>query len=116
MDADGANQRRVTNDGARDLVPRWLPDGSLVYVSSGRRVTIMRLGAAGAVPVAESPDPIVSLAASADGTRIAYVVGRMLDRAGSRVEYRLIVQALEGGTAPTVLRAAAGDQIATPSF
>lgn len=116
MDADGANQRRVTNDGARDLLPRWLPDGSLVYVSSGRRVTIMRLGAAGAVPVAESPDPIVSLAASADGTRIAYVVGRMLDRAGSRVEYRLIVQALEGGTAPTVLRAAAGEQIATPSF
>lgn len=116
MDADGANQRRLTNDGARDLLPRWLPDGSLLYVSSGRRVTIMRLGAAGAVPVAESPDPVVSLAASTDGRHIAYVVGRMLDRAGSRVEYRLIVQPLEGGTAPTVLRAAAGEQVATPSF
>jgi uncharacterized protein YjdB len=116
MDTDGANQRRVTNDGARDLLPRWLPDGSLLYVSSGRRVTIMRLGPAGAVPVAESPDPIVSLAASPDGRRMAYVVGRMLDRAGSSVEYRLIVQPLEGGTAPTVLRAAAGEQIATPSF
>ena len=48
--------------------------------------------------------------------RIAYVTGRMLDRSGARVEYRLIVQPLSGGGAPLTLRFAAGEQVATPSF
>ncbi|HEU4828624.1 MAG TPA: Ig-like domain-containing protein [Gemmatimonadales bacterium] len=117
MGPDGGNQRRVTNDDARDQSPRWLPDGSLLYVSSRQRgAVIMRLGPAGAVPVVESPDPILSLAAAPDGRRIAYVAGRMLDRGGSRIEYRLVVQPLEGGAASTALRLAPGDQVATPSF
>jgi Tol biopolymer transport system component len=116
MNVDGSDQRRLTDDGARDQLPRWLPDGSLLYVSSGRGARIMRLGEGGAAAVVESPDPIVGLAASGDGMRIAYVTGRMLDRSGSRVEYRLVVQPLSGGGAPLTLRFAPAEQVATPSF
>ena len=116
MDADGGNPQRLTSDGARDQLPRWLPDGSLLYVSWGRGARIMRLAPDGAVTVLESPDPIVGLAASRDGARIAYVAGRMLDRSGSRVEYRLVLQPLRGGGAPVTLRFAPGEQVATPSF
>ncbi|MGE5925939.1 MAG: Ig-like domain-containing protein, partial [Gemmatimonadota bacterium] len=116
MDADGGNERRLTTGSARDQLPRWLPDGSLLYVSWERGARIMRLGPDGVVTVLESPDPIVALAASADGARIAYVAGRALDRSGSRVEYRLVVQSLVGGGPPVTLRFAPGEQVATPSF
>lgn len=116
MDPDGSNQRRVTNDAARDQLPRWLPDGSLVYVASRQRgAVIMRLGPGGAVPIVESPEPIVALSASPEGDRIAYVAGRMLDRAGARIEYRFAVQPLAGGP-PTMLPLPPGEQVATPSF
>ena len=116
MDAEGGNQQRLTTGSARDQLPRWLPDGSLLYVSWERGARIMRLGPNGVVTVLESPDPIVALAASADGGRIAYVAGRSLDRSGSRVEYRLVVQSLAGGGPPVTLRFAPGEQVATPSF
>jgi hypothetical protein len=116
MDPEGANQRRVTTSRDRDLLPRWLPDGSLLYVTAGRGAVITRLGPAGAAPIATSPDPIVALAASPDGTRIAYVTGRMLDRGGPRVEYRLVTRSLAAGATPAVLPVAPGEQIATPSF
>lgn len=116
MDPDGSNQRRLTNDAARDQLPRWLPDGSLVYVASRQRgAVILRLGPAGAVPIVESPDPIVALAAAPEGDRIAYVAGRMLDRGGSRIAYRLAMQSLAGGP-PALLPLAPGEQVATPSF
>ena len=116
MDFDGGNQQRLTDDRARDQLPRWLPDGSLLYVSWGRGAKIMRRGPNGATAVVESPDPIVALAASPDGARIAYVTGRTLDRSGSRVEYRLVMQPLEGDGLPVALRFAPGEQVATPSF
>jgi hypothetical protein len=116
MDPDGSNQRRLTNDAARDQLPRWLPDGSLVYVASRQRgAAILRLGPAGAVQIVESPDPIVALAAAPEGDRIAYVAGRMLDRGGARIAYRLAIQSLAGGP-PTLLPLAPGEQVATPSF
>ena len=40
----------------------------------------------------------------------------MLDRGGSRIEYRLVVQPLEAGAPATALRLAPGEQVATPSF
>ena len=33
---DGAGLRRLTNDGAADVVPRWSPDGTLIAFSSDR--------------------------------------------------------------------------------
>ncbi|HEX6644644.1 MAG TPA: Ig-like domain-containing protein, partial [Gemmatimonadales bacterium] len=116
--ADGGNVQRVTTNPAREHYPRWLPGGVLAYVADAARggSAIVRLGAEGASRIVESPDPIVSLAVAPDGSRIAWVAGRMLDRSGSEIEYRLEVRPLAGTAAPIVIRGAPAEQLATPSF
>jgi hypothetical protein len=118
MGIDGGNPERLTTSPAREQAPRFLPGGDLLYVTDRSRggSAVMRLGASGAVPIVESPDPIVSLAVARDGSRIAFVTGRMLDRSGSRIEYRLVIHALGADVAPVAVRLLPGERIATPSF
>jgi hypothetical protein len=37
--ADGAGLRQITNDSFDDLMPEWLPDGGIAFVSTRRRAT-----------------------------------------------------------------------------
>lgn len=118
MGIDGGNAERLTTSPAREQSPRFLPSGDLLYVTDRPRggSAVMRLGASGAVPIVESPDPIVSLAVARDGSRIAFVTGRMLDRTGSRIEYRLVIHGLGAEVAPVAVRLLPDERIATPSF
>ena len=74
--------RRLTRTKERESNPRFLPDGTLVYVMEGsgraKGSRIMRLapGAAEPTPLLVTEYPIHSLDVSADGSRAIYVVGQ----------------------------------------
>jgi hypothetical protein len=117
MPIDGGEARRLTRTGDKEAQPRYLPDGTLVYVvSHGKGSRIMRTAAGSETAVAlETEQPIASLAVSRDGRRVAYVTGRLADVAKPKARFGFFVQPLAGGPALAVpLRA--GEQVVNPSF
>ena len=117
MPLDGGEARRLTRTGDKEAQPRYLPDGTLIYVvSHGKGSRIMRTAGGSETAVAlETEQPIASLAVSRDGRRVAYVTGRLADVAKPKARFGLFVQPLAGGTAVAVpLRA--GEQVVNPSF
>ena len=121
MDFDGSSLRRITKSSPRDSNPRFFPTGDLLYVtersgkSKGSRV--MRGGAAGtAGQLFETDQPIASLTLSRDGTRVAYVVGRLADASKGRVEFNLFLQSTAPGSEPVAVPIRPGEQILNPSF
>lgn len=118
MDIGGSNARRLTTTPQREQHPRAFPNGDLLYVVERPKggAAIVRHGMGGLVTLVELPDPILSLALSADGTRLAYIAGRAAERGDGRIEYRLVVQRAEADPAPLTLRLGANEQPATPSF
>src|SRR5690606_13476319 len=118
MDADGGNARRLTDTREREQLPRFLPNGDIVFLRdrSGGGTDIIRLGQDGASVLTESEDPVLGLAVARDGNEITYVTGRMPDRSGTRIEYRLVTQQLTVGATPVVIRFEPGEQVATPSY
>ena len=118
MPLDGGEARRLTRTGDKESQPRFLPDGTLVYVvghSKGSRV--MRTTTAGESAVLfETEQPIASLAVSRDGRRTAYVTGRLADLSKPKARFALFLQPLTGGGAPGAVPPRAGEQVVNPSF
>jgi uncharacterized protein YjdB len=117
MPLDGGEARRLTRTGEKEAQPRYLPDGTLVYVvSHGKGSRVMRTAGGSETAVAfETEQPIASLAVSRDGRRVAYVTGRLADLAKPRARFGLFVQPLAGGT-PVAAPLRAGEQVVNPSF
>jgi WD40-like Beta Propeller Repeat/Bacterial Ig-like domain (group 2) len=121
MPLDGGAARRVTETRRRDSQPRFLPNGDLLFVaersgSKGSRV-VRRTGAAGAErTVLETDEPIAGIAVSRDGTRLAYVVGRITDAAKGRARFNLFVQPLAAGSAPSTVALRPREHVLSPSF
>jgi TolB protein len=122
MPAEGGEARRVTRTEQRESHPRFLPSGDLVFVvergGRSRGSRIVRLtGAEGAgETVLETDEPIGGLAVSRDGSRIAYVVGRLTDAAKGRAQFRLFVGPLAKGSAPATVTLRPGEHVLSPSF
>ncbi|HEU4699692.1 MAG TPA: Ig-like domain-containing protein [Gemmatimonadales bacterium] len=137
MNADGSNPRRLAATREREEQPRWFPDGQLGWlVQRGERGGTLLVrhalapaaaGAAGAggaaggaaaapAPLVTSADPILSWAVSRDGRRLAYVTGRVTDRASGRTEYRFLLQDAEPGAPPVAVPLRPGEQAVSPSF
>ena len=121
MPVEGGTPRRVTRTDQRESSPRFLPDGDLLFAvqrgrSKGSRV--VRLPAAGAegATLLETDEPIGGLTVSRDGTRIAYVVGRITDAARGRARFKLFVHPLAAGGTPVAVTLRPGEQVASPSF
>jgi uncharacterized protein YjdB len=117
MPLDGGEARRLTRTGDKESQPRYLADGTLVYVvSHGKGSRVMRTaGGADTAVALETDQPIASLAVSRDGKRIAYVTGRLADMAKPKARFGLFVQPLAGGT-PVSVPLRAGEQVVNPSF
>jgi hypothetical protein len=112
--------RRLTQTKERESSPRFLPDGSLVYVveaggrSKGSRVVRMVSGAAAPTPLLATDYPVLALDISPDGSRAIYVVAQPGSAKG-RTEHRMFIQPLAGGAAAEItLRAA--EQVVSPTF
>jgi uncharacterized protein YjdB len=118
MPLDGGEARRLTRTGDKESQPRFLPDGTLVYVvghSKGSRV--MRTTTAGESAVLfETEQPIASLAVSRDGRRTAYVIGRLADLSKPKARFALFLRPLTGAGAPVGVPLRAGEQVVNPSF
>jgi uncharacterized protein YjdB len=118
MPLDGGEARRLTRSGDKESQPRYLPDGTLVYVvahSKGSRV--MRTTSAGESAVLfETEQPIASLAVSRDGRQVAYVTGRLADLSKPKARFALFLRPLTGGAAPAAVPLRAREQVVHPSF
>jgi hypothetical protein len=66
--------------------------------------------------VLDTDQPIGGLAVSRDGSRIAYVVGRLTDAARGRAQFNLFVQPLAAGSAPATVTLRPGEHVLSPSF
>jgi hypothetical protein len=120
VDMPNGQSRPLTRTKERESSPRFLADGSLVYVveaggrSKGSRAVRMVPGAAAPTPLLATDYPIHSLDISPDGSRAIYVVGQPGSAKG-RTEYRMFIQPLAGGAAAEItLRAA--EQVVSPAF
>ncbi|HSN87191.1 MAG TPA: hypothetical protein VL025_10565, partial [Thermoanaerobaculia bacterium] len=88
---DGTGQRQLTNDAARDRIPRWSPDGSriLFYSDRGGEYGAWTIRPDGsdlkAIPHG-SPDPLYSPLWSPDGRRLAASLG---DRSAALIDLSL---------------------------
>jgi hypothetical protein len=122
MPAEGGEARRVTRTEQRESHPRFLPSGDLVFAiergsrSKGSRVVRLTGTEGGGATVLETDEPIGGLAVSRDGSRIAYVVGRLTDAARGRARFNLFVRPLAGGSAPATVTLRPGEQVLSPAF
>jgi uncharacterized protein YjdB len=121
-DLTGSEPRRITKTDARESSPRFLPSGELVYVSErggrskGSRLLRIAPGAAEATPVLDTEQPIASLALSRDGSKAAYVLGRLADAGKGKAQLSLFLQPLAAGATPTQVPLRPGEQTVSPSF
>ena len=80
MDADGSNQRRLTDTAADEGYPSWSPDGKTIAFDSDRdgNFEIYVMNADGTVPrrLTSSPARDVSASWSPDGKQIAFMSDR----------------------------------------
>jgi TolB protein len=122
MPADGGEARRVTRTDQRESYPRFLPNGDLVFAverggrSKGSRVVRLSGTAGEGVTLLETDELIGGLAVSRDGSRVAYVVGRLTDAARGRARFNLFVRPLGAGSAPATVTLRPGEQVLSPSF
>lgn len=121
MEAAGGAARRLTQNGTRESDPHFLPSGELLFVtdaggrSKGSR--IVRVPPAGSEPVVllHTEQPVTSLDLSRDGSRVAYVVGRLTDASKGKGQFSFFIQTLAGGT-PEQIPLRSGEQVVSPSF
>jgi uncharacterized protein YjdB len=121
MPLTGGAARRITETRRRDSHPRFLPNGDLLYVSErpgskGSRVLRIRATGGGETTVLESEESIAGIAVSRDGTRLAYVVGRLTDVGKGRARFNLFVQPLAAGSAPATVALRPREHVLSPSF
>ncbi len=121
MDADGSNQRRITATPAREASPRFFPNGDLAYIvdrggRGGSALVRQPAGSTVSAPLFEEAATIISFALSRDGTRVAYVTGRMAADSRGGTQFALFLRSLTpvGPAAPVSLGPA--EQPVTPSF
>ena len=117
MGLDGSSPRRLTTTREREMLPRFFPNGDLLYAADRSRggSMILRHGAT-VTPILEMPDAVTALALARDGSRMAYVAGRLLERRASGGEYRLVIQRPAADPGAVTIRSAPGEQLSTPSF
>jgi hypothetical protein len=76
MDANGANETRLTTDPARDESPAWSPDGTKIVFDSARTgsgdIYSMNPDGTGVVRLTTSADPESDPSWSPDGTKVAF--------------------------------------------
>jgi hypothetical protein len=122
MPAAGGEAHRVTRTDQRESYPRFLPNGDLVFAverggrSKGSRVVRLSGTAGEGVTLLETEELIGGLAVSRDGSRVAYVVGRLTDAARGRARFNLFVRPLGAGSAPATVTLRPGEQVLSPSF
>ncbi len=122
MDADGANVRRLTTTPVREAAPRFFPNGDLAYLvdragRSGGSSILRRTSADPAtVALVESPATIVSYALARDGSRLAYVAGRIAADSRSPSEFTLYLQPAVPGATPARMPLGAAEQPVSPAF
>jgi uncharacterized protein YjdB len=121
MPLEGGAARRVTETGRRDSHPRFLPNGDLLYVTEGRgskgsRVVRLRGTEGEGTTVLETDEPIGGLAVSRDGSRMAYVVGRLTDATKGRAQFNLFVLRLASGSPPSTVALRPREHVLSPSF
>jgi Tol biopolymer transport system component len=78
--ADGSGLRQLTDDAARDRIPRWLPDGARIVFYSNRGGSygawIIRADGSGLAPLPHgSPDALYNPIPSPDGRRLVASLG-----------------------------------------
>lgn len=119
MALDGSGQERATAGTLREACPGFFPNGDLLYgverKKGSREWRVMRMPE-GAAPVAlfETEQPLVSLAASRDGERVAFVTGKEAGK--GRLEYRVWLRGLALGAQPLALKLRPGEQVPTTTF
>ena len=122
MPAEGGEARRITRTEQRESYPRFLPNGDLIFVgerggrSKGSRIVRLTGTEGPGVAVVQTDEPIGGLAVSRDGSRIAYVVGRLTDAVRRRAQFNLFVQPLAAGSAPATVTLRPGEHVVSPSF
>jgi len=122
MPAEGGEARRVTRTDQRESHPRFLPSGDLLFAverggrSKGSRIVRLTGTEGAGEMVLETDEPIGGLAISRDGSRIAYVVGRLTDARKGRAQFHLFVQPLAAGSAPAIVTLRPGEHVLSPSF
>jgi Tol biopolymer transport system component len=120
MELAGGEPRRITKSSGRESSPHFLPNGDLLYVSErggrskGSRVVRQGAGTAAPTQVLETEQPITSLGLARDGSKVAYVVGRLTDAARGKGQFSLFVQRMGG--APEQIPLGPGEQVASPAF
>lgn len=119
MDLDGANQVNLTGTREREASPRYFPNGDLSFAGEVRRKgwQVLRVPANGAPAdtLVTDPNPIPYFALSRDGTRLAFVAGRVTDPRRGRAEFTFSLLSLSGGAAfPVPLMA--NEQVIRPGF
>ncbi len=120
MPIEGGEARRMTTTDQRESYPRFLPNGDLIFAverggrSKGSRV--VRLAGGKGTTLLETDELISGLAVSRDGSKVAYVVGRLTDAARGRSQFKLFVQPLGAGSVPATVTLRPGEQVLSPSF
>ncbi len=118
-DIGGGAARRITKTSDKESNPRYLPSGDLVYlVEKGGKTRVMRLSAGGttAAQVLEIDQPVIALAVSRDGERLAYVAGNLAETGKGKSELSLRIQPLAPGSKPMLVPLRPGEQVLSPSF
>lgn len=116
---DGGEPRRITKTGDRENSPRYLPNGDLVFVvEKGSKARLMRVpaGSAEAMPLLDIDQPVVALAVSRDGERIAYVAGKLADAGKGKSQLTLRIQPLASRSTAVLVPLRPGEQVSSPSF
>jgi uncharacterized protein YjdB len=119
MGIDGSGQRRLTKTSARESSPHLLPNRDLLYVvdhSKGSNVMRLPAGAPEGAVVFQTEQPIAALDVSANGERMAYVVGKIADVRKGKAQFRLFLQSLGSRSAAVPVALRPGEQILSPSF
>jgi hypothetical protein len=111
----------TTTRDRREIRPAYLPDGELTWVQIRRERKdpdqLLRQTAAGGIPAAlvTSELSLTDVALSRDGSRVAWIASRPLERDRSLLEFTLQWRSLSGGT-ETSVRLLPGERITSPAF
>ncbi len=122
MSVGGSDPRRVTQTEGRESLPRFLPNGDLLFAverggkSKGSQVVRLAGAQGQGQVVVETEQPVAGLAVARDGRRIAYVVGKLTDARKGKAEFNLFVLPLAAGSAPVTVSLRPGEHVLSPAF